>query len=199
MILKTKFCRVEIEIIFIFLIFTSIISNTAFKFLYYFFACYLFILFHELMHIFVGNILNKKLIKIKLSISGVCATFEKDKYIKSKYVYIKNIIIYLSGPFSNLILAYIFKNNIMIREINIFLALLNLLPIFPLDGYNIILNILNIFFPGKKIDKSIDNICNIFLVILVIISIYQIKEYYSFSLLIFSLYVFVLKINKSNE
>lgn len=199
MVFKTKFCRIEIEIIFIFLIFTSIISNTTFKFLYYFFACYLFILFHELMHILVGNILNKKLIKIKLSISGVCATFEKEKYIKSKDIYIKNILIYLSGPCSNLMLACIFKDNIMIREINIFLALLNLLPIFPLDGYNIILNILNIFFPHKSFTKSISIICNIFIFVLIMISIYQIKEYYSFSLLIFSFYIFVLKINKNNE
>lgn len=199
MIFRTKQCHIEIEIVFIFIILTSIISNTLFKLLYYFFACYLFILFHELMHVLVGSILNKKLIKIKLSISGVCASFEKEKYITSKRSYFKNILIYLSGPISNLILAYIFKNNVMIREINVFLALLNLLPIFPLDGYNILYNILKILFLETNSIKIIKSIGNIVIIILLIISLYQIKEYHNFSIFIFCMYIFVLKTNENNE
>ena len=197
MTFKTKFCRIEIEIVLIFIILTSIISNTLFKFLYYFFACYLFILFHELMHILVGSILNRKLIKIKFSISGICASFEKEKYLCSKIVCFKNIIIYLSGPISNLILAYIFNTNMMIKEINIFLAILNFLPLFPLDGYNIILNILKIIFEQKYVLKILNCIENVFIIFVLAISLYQIIEYSNFSIIIFFVYLFVLKINKN--
>lgn len=198
MVFKTKFCYIEIEIIFIFIILTSIMSNTFFKFLYYFFACYLFILFHELMHIFVGNILNKKLIKIKFSISGVCASFEKEKYQNSKKEYYRNLFIYIAGPLSNLLLAYIFKDNNMIREINVFLAILNLIPIFPLDGYNILLNMLKIIYNEKYILKFVRIIANIFMIIILFISLYQIKEYFKFSIIVFCLYLFILRINKNN-
>jgi len=197
MTFRTKFCRIEIEIVLIFIILTSIISSTLFKFLYYFFACYLFILFHELMHILVGSILNKKLIKIKFSISGICASFEKEKYICKKSVYFKNIIIYISGPISNIILAYIFSSNVIIKEINIFLAVLNFLPLFPLDGYNIISNTLKILVPQKYVSKILGNIENIFIVLVLMISIYQIIEYHNFSIIIFCVYLFVLKINKN--
>lgn len=198
MTFKTKLCRIEIEIVLIFVVLTSIISNTLFKFLYYFFACYLFILFHELMHISVGSILNKRLVRIKFSISGVCASFEKDKYISKKSVYLKNILIYFAGPISNIILAYVFKSNVMIREINIFLAILNLLPIFPLDGYNILLNVLNIMFKKDCAIKILDVLGNILVIILSLLAIYQIKTYNNFSMIIFSIYLFVLKMNKNS-
>lgn len=196
MTIRTKICYIEVEFVLIFIILTSIISNTLFKFLYYFFACYLFIVFHELSHILIATILNKKLNKIKFSVSGVCAVFQKDKINDKRKIYIKNIIIYLAGPISNIILAYIFKNNTMIKEINIFLAILNILPIFPLDGYNILLNILRIAFSREKSEKVINQLGNIFILILTIIAIYQIKEFKNFSMVIFCGYLYVLKINR---
>lgn len=199
MTIKTKICYIEVEVILILLILTSLISNTLLKFLYYFFACYLFILFHELMHILVGTILNKKLIKIKLSISGVCAIFEKDKFLESRKIYFKNIIIYLAGPVSNIMLAYLFKNNTMIREINIFLAILNLLPIFPLDGYNILLNALKFIFNKEKSKIILNKFGIIFVVLLTVLGIYQIIEFNNFSMIIFCIYLYVLKLNKTSK
>ncbi len=199
MIFKTKICHIEIEMVLIFVILTSIISNTLFKFLYYFFACYLFILFHELMHILVGIVINKRLIKIKFSISGVCAVFEKEKYVDNKLIYFKDVLIYISGPIANIILAYLFINNTMIRNINIFLAILNLFPIYPLDGYNILYNILKFIFNPKKVTAIMNRVTNILLVLILIISLYQIKQYHNFSMIIFCLYIFVLKIYKQNE
>lgn len=196
MVIKTRLCNIEIEIMLILAILTSVISNTVFKFLYYFFACYLFILFHELMHILVGSLLDKKLIKIKFSISGTCAVFEKEKYFKDTYL--KNVLIYLSGPVSNIILAYIFRNNVMIREINMFLAVINFLPIFPLDGYNILLNLLKLIINEKKAYFIIDKIGNMVIILLVAISIYQIMEFKKITMIIFCIYIFVLKITKKS-
>ncbi|MDD2376614.1 MAG: hypothetical protein PHD15_01100 [Clostridia bacterium] len=143
--------------------------------------------------------MNKKLVRIKFSISGIFASFEKEKYIIDKGVYVKNILIYISGPISNLILAYIFSDNTMISEINIFLAILNFLPLFPLDGYNILFNVLKLFCTQKYINKIINNIEYIFIILVLFVSIYQIKEYYNFSLIIFCIYLLVLKINKNKS
>lgn len=197
MIFKTKILKIEVEAILILVILTSIMSNTVFKFLYYYFACYLFIFFHELMHIFTASILNKKLIKIKFSIAGVCAVFEKEKYKENTSNLIKNVCIYLAGPISNLILAYIFKSNTMIKEINIFLAILNIVPIFPLDGYNVLMNLLKMKFDCNKVNDIINVINNILLFILVIICIYQIKLYINFSLSIFCIYIYILKLTQN--
>lgn len=205
MVLKTKYCNFEIEIILIIIIITSILSNVFLNFLYYFFACYLFILFHELMHIFIGSLFNKKLLKIKFSLSGVCASFKKEKSYEKNYkkncikYSIFNIIIYLAGPISNLILAYIFKSNHMIRNINIFLAILNFLPVSPLDGYNILLNLLNIFFKKKLVTKIINIINIVLILILLFLSIYQIKEYRNFSLCIFVIYILIIKFIEKNN
>lgn len=195
---KAKTFCFEVDEVLIFVILTSLISNTVFNFLYFFFACYLFIFFHELMHILLGSILNKKVIGIKFSISGVCATFKKQEINESRKEYLKNILIYIVGPISNLILAYIFKSNIMIKEINIFLAALNLLPIFPLDGYNILYNFLNIFSHRESNTKIIDFIATLLIIALLLVSIYQIIEYSNFSIIVFCVYLFVLKLNKND-
>jgi Lhr-like helicase len=144
----------------------------------------------------VANVLNKKLIKIKFSVSGVCAVFQKEKYNEKRSLYFKNICIYFAGPISNIILAYVFGKNIMIKEINIFLAILNLLPIFPLDGYNVLLNIFRLIFTKEK-SKNIMNILgNVFIAILTIIAIYQSLKFKNFSMIIFCVYLYVLKLNK---
>lgn len=196
--IKTKFCYIEIDIILIIVIITCLLSNNAFKFLYYFFACYLFIFFHELMHISVGSLLQKELISIKLSLSGVCATFKKsNKKNISNLDKLKNILIYSAGPISNIILALLFRNNNMIRDINVFLAFLNLIPIYPLDGYNILINFLDIFNVEKSI-KIINIISDILLIIMLIISFLLITKYMNFSLIMFTIYLFIVKLNIKN-
>ena len=75
-----------------------------------------------------------------------------------------------------------FKENKFIYEINMGLALINLFPIFPLDGYNILLTIIN--------NKKILNIISVlFLVCMYIISIAELILFRKISALIFCLYV----------
>ena len=129
---------------------------------------------------------SKKIEKIKLSIAGVCVTFNN-----SKLEIVKNLIIYLAGPLANICLAILFYKINFIFEVNIFLALLNLMPIYPLDGYNI----LNIFFNKS----TIKNVENIFLSLLFLISVFILIGYFNPSLFIFFVYVMLIKYVTKNH
>ena len=134
MYFKNKILNIEIEWLFFLTFLTSIFSLKARNYLKGYFLCYLFILFHELAHIFLAAILGKKIQCLKLSLTGACAKFNYDfNYTRNRKECIQNIFIYLIGPISNLVLAFIFKKDIMIFQINLVLAFVNLIPIKPLD------------------------------------------------------------------
>ena len=77
--------------------------------------------------------------------------FEREKYkIENEDSYFYNILIYLAGPISNIILALVFYRIRFIFEINLSLAIINLFPIYPLDGYNVLENVF-----GDNIKKNI--------------------------------------------
>ena len=192
---RTPFFLIEIESIFLIVIFLSIFSNVFRNYMCGYYICYLFILFHEFSHIFVAAILGKEMEVLKFSISGVNIKF---KYKTEKYIYnIGNILIYIIGPISNLILAIVFYNNKMIFEINIFLALINLLPIYPLDGYNI-LKFIIYYFLNKKIGKKLLNLINnIVFIFLGIVAFFQIIYLNNPSVVLLFIYLFF--INKANK
>ena len=167
------------------------------KLLSSFYMCYLFILFHELSHVFVGSIFGKKINELKLSISGVSVSFCKEKFStkveKGKFCALKNILIYFAGPFSNLVLATIFHKINMIFEINIFLGIINLMPIYPLDGYHILDNIL-IVIKNISIKRAILSIIeNCTFGFMLVASVYEIVMYKNISILIFAFYVYLQK------
>lgn len=101
---------------------------------------FIFILLHELGHAITGIILGLKIKKININVFGLSIEFEN--YGKER---INNkIIIDMAGPAINIIsfiVAVIFKNK-EIAYINILLAIINLLPIYPLDGGRIVKNLL---------------------------------------------------------
>lgn len=101
---------------------------------------FIFILLHELGHAITGITLGLKIKKININVFGLSIEFEN--YGKER---INNkIIIDTAGPAINIIsfiVAVIFKNK-EIAYINILLAIINLLPIYPLDGGRIVKNLL---------------------------------------------------------
>ena len=101
---------------------------------------FIFILLHELGHAITGIILGLKIKKININVFGLSIEFEN--YGKER---INNkIIIDMAGPFINIIsfiIAVKFKNEEIVY-INILLAIINLLPIYPLDGGRIVKNLL---------------------------------------------------------
>lgn len=199
--IKTSIVNIEIEWLLFIIILISVFSAHFRGFIKLYFIYYLFIVFHELSHVFIASILGRKVKKIKLLTAGACAEFED---LFGTYDFNQNIInifVYIAGPLSNFILALIFKNNLMIFQINMFLAVINLIPIFPLDGYNILKNLLyllknfKIFKINVKLILKISEI--VFVFFLSLISIFQIFVYYNPSLILFILYIYI--INKSEK
>ena len=185
--INTSLFKIEIEWLLLTTIIVSIFSYKVKNYLSNYFICYIFILFHEMAHMFIGTICGAKVSKLKLSLAGVNVSF--DKNIKNLDISkLKKILIYLAGPISNFILASVFNNIKIVYEINIFLGILNLMPIYPLDGYNIL----------KIINSNCNNkVQKIIFILFIIISMIQIMLYKMFSFALFTLYLFLLsKMNK---
>ena len=179
MIIRKNNFVFEIENLLIIVLISFFVSVKIKLFLTSYFVCYLFIIFHELAHILVAALFNKKILKMKLSLAGACVTLDKKRLNKSK-----ELLIYFAGPISNFCLAVIFKNVDMVFEINTFLGILNLMPVYPLDGYNIMSLLIK--------SDNIYVIQTIFLYCIYIISTVIFILTKNPSLFIFSVYIFVI-------
>lgn len=205
--MKLKFSKVniEFEIVFIIVFLVFIFSNTIRKILFSFYMCYLFIIFHELAHLTIALLFGKEIENFKFSLSGVCIELKKKRFDlkgnkRLKIENIEEIILYLAGPISNIILAYIFNNNKMICEINIAFAIINLLPIFPLDGYNILDNLLELFSMRlKKREVILEILSNVLIFILFFVGIVQLLFLFNPSIIMFSFYVFLIQFNNKKR
>lgn len=177
---------IEIENLFVIILISFFFSAKIKVFLTSYFVCYLFILFHELAHILIATFFGKKVEKIKLSIAGVCVTFNNEEL-----KIVKNLIIYIAGPLANICLAIMFYKIKFIFEVNAFLAILNLMPIYPLDGYNILSLFLN--------KKGIKRTENTFLFLLFLVSIFVFIKSLNPSLFIFFIYIMLIKYVSKNH
>lgn len=136
-----------------------------------------FALIHELAHLICGVILGFKPDTFKIMPLGFSIEFETNvqdynkKIIKSNILSVKNILIALAGPFINLIIVImglIFSIDTNIIYANFLILIFNLLPIYPLDGGRILINILKIFYGNRKANKYTNTIRNIFIILLTI-------------------------------
>ena len=182
--LKIDKFLLEIENLFIIILISFLISDKIKLFLTSYFVCYL-------SHVFFASIFGEKVKKIKISIAGMCVTFNNNDDLNI----IKRIIIYIAGPLSNMILAIIFYNIRFVFEINIFLAILNLMPIYPLDGYNI----LKIVFEYFKKDTFLEKFQLLFIFLLFFISIFVFLTTFNPSLVIFFVYIMLIKYVTKNH
>lgn len=195
--IKTPLFNIKIDILFLIVMFIFLLSTKIRNFFSSFFICYLFIIFHESCHMLVGVLLGKSVDTFNISLFGVSVSFLKPHYeinadIIDKKTCMKNIFIYIAGPVSNFLLAGIFNNIKIVFDINIFLGILNLIPIYPLDGYNILNNLLIII--GKYDSQKIINIINyIFFVFLFILGILVLFLLYNPSLILFLIYLIIIK------
>lgn len=189
--LKTPFFYINIEVTFIIILLLFFISPKVHKLLYYYYACYLFIVYHEFGHMCIAAIAGRKVEEFKITMAGVCIRLDEDMCLVDSVIL--RILVYIAGPLSNLTLAMIFRNNDMIFDVNIFLFFINLLPLYPLDGYNILKCVLVSFFEIKKTYRVLNIVSNACIIILLMIGIIQIFMSDNFAIVIFSIYLILLK------
>ena len=114
------------------------------------------ILIHELSHILMAKIFKINLKNLRVSIFGASLEIEKN----NKNNRMIKILMYLAGPFSNFIIAILVhylkienEEKLKIIYTNFSLCVFNLLPIIPMDGGNILKEILRIRFDNLKTNK----------------------------------------------
>ena len=157
---------------------------------------FIFILLHELGHAITGVILGLKIKKININVLGLSIEFEN--YGKER---INNkIIIDMAGPVINIIsfiIAVILKKEEIVY-INILLAIINLLPIYPLDGGRIVKSILCLIKTRKDSYIFTNKISNMTLFLITFISSILIYYYKNWAMLVVLTYLWyiVLKQNK---
>lgn len=202
--IKTPLMTVECEGLFLIVFFLFLLSIQVREFLNYYFLCYLFIIFHELSHVLIGVIIGEEIENFKFTLSGVCVTFKEKRFVTTNMItkskIIPEIILYLAGPISNVMLAILFYKIELIMGMNLLLAMINLVPIYPLDGYQILLRILKLFGFNQTLNTYIIHILNyVFFFILFCFCIHQIVYFDNIAILLFPIYISLLKLNENNS
>ena len=119
----------------------SLPCGYAFQFL----TAYLCAFLHELAHITSAKLLHVKISTIKFYPFGMCATLDGN-YIKSSE---KEFFVAISGPIASLILFWIcdfatvyIPQMVFVRDLNLWICIINLIPVLPLDGGRILKSML---------------------------------------------------------
>lgn len=160
---------------------------------------FIFIFIHELGHILAGISLGLKITKINITILGFSIEFEN--YGKERRI--NRIIIDSAGPAINLIIA-IMAVILGIAElfyINLVLLIVNLLPIFPLDGGRILKTVLLHKYSYKETMKKIEKVSINTAIILTFVSSIAVLYFKNISFFIITIYFWclILKENKKNQ
>lgn len=157
----------------------------------------IFILLHELGHIIVGLLLGLKISTIKFNIAGISIEFKN--YGEKREL--NKILVIVAGPIVNLIIFIIgilLKQELIIY-INLVLFILNMLPIYPLDGGRVLKTILLNKINYKRTIKAIEKISKNMLIILSLISSINILIFKNISIFILVVYLWGLFIKEHNK
>lgn len=163
-----------------------------------------FCFIHELGHLFMGYILGFKPSEMEIMPFGffikLIANYKdyNKKIGKSNLVQLKTIFVAIAGPAVNLIFIIFARMDIVIY-INLIILVLNLIPIFPLDGGRIIKSLSKICFKEKtanKISRAISYGSVIILTAICSIIILYIKN---FAILLILAYLWILIIKDSHQ
>lgn len=116
---------------------------------------------HEIGHFIAAFIIHAKIIKFRISLFGINMQINTNDLSLNK-----KLALFFSGPFVNLLIMVYFYNIFYdIAYINIFLSLINLLPIVPLDGGNVLKSLLEQYVKRKYVYRITLIVNIIFLII----------------------------------
>ena len=177
---------------------------------------YMYILFmtfaiiHECFHLLTGIILGYKVKSVRIMPLGLSIAFNEreeeynTKIRKSNFNNVKKIIILLMGPISNIVIAFFFMllNMAIPVYINVLIAIFNLLPIYPLDGGQILNRLSRIIygnFEAYKISNSVNNIIMSILTALASIGLLYTQNIAIIFIIIFLWYLIIKENKKYKE
>lgn len=196
--------KIDIKIFLIALVF--LLVNQIYMYILFM----IFAIIHECFHLFAGIILGYKVKSIRIMPLGLSIAFnEKEeeyntKIKKSNFNNVKKIIILLMGPISNIVIAFFFMllNMAIPVYINVLIAIFNLLPIYPLDGGQILNRLSRIIygnFEAYKISNSVNNIIMSILTALASIGLLYTKNIAIIFIIIFLWYLIIKENKKYKE
>lgn len=167
----------------------------------------LFALIHELGHLLCGVLLGFEAESLKIMPLGFSVQFKTNisdynkKILKANTLTLKKLLINLAGPMINLFIILIgismnFNENIIYS--NLIILIINLIPIYPLDGGRIMNNILKLIIGNKKARIYTNTISNLFVIIITMISSIAIYYYKNIAILfaLFFIWGLLIKENK---
>ena len=167
----------------------------------------LFALFHELGHIICGVILEFQVKSLKVMPLGFSVEFYTNiedyniKIKKSNLLTLKKILIDFAGPMINIffiVISFVIKLPQSIIYSNLIILIVNLIPIYPLDGGRILKNILKIFFENKEAYSYTNKTSNFFTAVISVFSSIAIVYYKNIAIFfaIFFIWILILSENK---
>lgn len=163
----------------------------------------IFALLHELVHVLVGIILKFKLQEIELMPLGFWASLQpnykdyKRKIKKSNIVEVKKIGIAIAGPLLNLVFSFILKD--ILAYSNLIIFILNMIPIYPLDGGRIVQSLSRIYLGKQKADKFVNVLANIVVILLTIVGSIAILYLKNIAIVLILAYIWELVIRENKR
>ena len=165
------------------------------------FAC-----LHELGHLIFGMILGFKPYLFEIKPIGFSVSFNNaiedynKKIKKGNLLELKKIFVYIAGPMVNILVSFIlyfFNIDILLKVeliyLNLILAFVNLLPIYPLDGGRILKCILCISYGLKKSYIITERVSVVVIVLILFASSILVLKVHNFGLLLIILYLVYIK------
>ncbi|MCH5172055.1 MAG: hypothetical protein J1F31_04455 [Erysipelotrichales bacterium] len=138
---------------------------------------------HELFHVFAARIFNLKISEISFLPIGCYAKISDLEHAKRGV----QIIVLLLGPlsffFTRAIITFLYRNDIIsiygfreFNEINLFMMVFNLLPIFPFDGGRILKIVISSLISEKK-SLIITSLVGILMSSIFVLRLLEIRQY----------------------
>lgn len=162
-------------------LFVSMIILLLFHQIVPFLTFYVFVILHELAHTLMAVLLRIPVKELNFLPFGVNAKFEFGKHL------VREILVAIAGPLFSFFVAYYFP---AYRVENTFICVMNLLPIYPLDGGRILKNLLLLIMGMEVALKVYHSLLRIFIILFLIVNIILIIYLKRYQFLFVTCYIF---------